>query len=550
MIFFAYSINSFFTLTSEYERWSSDERPAWEKPFEPLSSLLPKTEVIERYHAFVRDAFEKKLPISVKPMISVRILLAMHMHLISTEQAMHLIKMVAPYELVQDHDLSFYVNTLADNLVNMGKIEVHEDSRIKILSFEQDYYTGWSPGFLNKREGQSQIVLPIRALLELTKKCLPYDLHEKKTQFLRCWVDELEIWRNLGTLTLSSLGEEYLADTNDSHKFLEGLYKELQDEALFVSGYRKDIVEGHAMLAIVKRISDDLFKIRLFDTGLKKFVEQPKGQVRASADAFVKPYGDALLTFEDLKKASFLLPHASKESKSDVLLNLFNPDWNWIKEEEESQVYNPWEYSRAQLAGTCTATVFWVYLRSLGSVGMSFEVFLKGKILADLMEISEKYAELVAGVNELEIASPEDIAAMMKQVELVDEVLYERLQKIKELDGRDLCGLRQHPELFAALVSSGINEVTEHLCWLQAQTPSACSLYLPLLRNMIAPFAKNSMIMLNIASPLKHLAKECGFEAPSFLPNELLVSLPQPSTKDLLLKKLCPLEKNSKLGLL
>ena len=463
-----------------------------------------------------------------------QIMMAMHFKWISDEQALNLYNKIAEHvESDYPIEFKFFTNMFGDNLIKMVKDA--SDPVHMGLNYEI-YGQSWFTDMLTNTEGTYPENVNLKILHQLTKKCRTSKKSLSGTA-ITCSKNDFKFWKHFATLFMTSyILTKVGSDLTFRLKIFEKIYLQIDKEAVFYAGYMLENV-GHAMLAHVFRKGDDKFLVRLYNTNESSYspFKIEGGTQRDHTDAFYRPFEVREMTLEQLRASHFFYTWYTDWTDGSKHTMTLYPAKRVLKEDVPD---NAWYYSRLQLSGTCVASSIWAWLRSLGPRGMHMEIYLKGAFLRIL---KSKYDAIQANLDILKNPS----LLPIDDIESLQGEVYERFQKLKddskerskllrqyifldrlvELEKQEFSKLRIHPQIGPALISSGINEVSEHLLWILGRLGSsdkedACSLYRYMIINLIAPFKNDKKVLENGVQPIIRVAEHCDIVRPPLTSNK------------------------------
>ena len=476
----------------EIARSISDESGQIPPSFKRLLKGTDKDK--ERYEQIMHKINEYKESF-VSNLGYLKVLLAMHMQLISDVDAMNLLGITLVSDQQDKLILSpkIIANMFGDSLMAMEKnisklpktkeeivlSTVNDETpRLEVEGFSQE---PWQPMYLNSLEGTGAVHFAIFIIKSINLECLA------KESKAGCSAEERRIWRNLGTYALSS-AIRFNVKRENVHEIIELLYKETRGEALFVASIQSKS-EGHELLVHVKSDDGQYFDVRLYNTGFGRpnVMKKSGDKDRAADDAFFKTFERRYMDLEGLRSYDhFIVSDKSEDDFAKITKRIYPEDRVY----DEAVDRNPYHYSRQQRAGTCVATVLWAWLRSLGPKGVKMEMMLKGIVLEDLVHRYSKIQEVIDANPPPEMPESTEMRARDFYRFKYNRWWKGIKESTKEFVG-EVTFLRDQPAVFIALSSNTINEVAEFLIWIASQgeyKAATCALYDVFKETLLRPF--------------------------------------------------------------
>ena len=333
---------------------------------------------------------------------------------------------------VSHNSPSYFTNLMGDYLLSTFQ---KADYRFSPGSFEKDhfFFEHYGKGFdyyylATDFEGIAEVadyrVALIKDLTDIVK--------EDETS-----EEVLEFWRDSATILLSSIVYEQL---KDKKKPRETLWEMLPygDRTVFYAGYHLES-GSHSMIVEVVRRTADSFDVRVFNPSpnliispsnpgyigvrfrakegaplsttyltINMMVNEDKTLVPDSRqlgsilktvpNSYLKEENVRVLPFVDLKvRGSKSLQECQFfDLESDTLtyneaFQKFYPDIKDFAPEIKAPLYL---FQKPQQSGTCSASSYWMYLRSRGVDGMNMEIKLRMRIVKRLLKILKLLTEI------------------------------------------------------------------------------------------------------------------------------------------------------------
>lgn len=355
-------------------------------------------------------------------------------------------------------------NILGDSLLDGGK---------SLIEFYRQFDTavstiGYLPADLQILEGANSagVAGTLRDIIGglLSEK----NYSEERQKFVR------RMWRAACTLHLSgalqvttfrdSVKEDYWQE-----KYAPEIYRaiEVGNAEVFDSGYEiynkdNEYISGHAMVVEVRRISEEHYHVKQFNSG--SGIRNHK-KWKGSTPSPVKRYSSFVnmprLSEEQIEKTGYYA--VTGQSPQKMIEKLYankrlakNPPYTY-----------PLLYEKEQQAGTCIASSKMFYFRHFGLEGRLLEIDFKVALIKQLLDRIDKVQKSeLSHTSLLESLRAERNARLAGSEEAVGiRRRREHIFKAAKIPLDDQSML-MFPKLYVSLIASALNEILENLYWI------------------------------------------------------------------------------------